>query len=121
MSLYVLNARQALELKQRLDVWLESDRYTNSVFDLTTTLKAVVGEAESPPVDAYVDATDTWVLSPVLAARYSQTHEQQLNSERKPKEPPHWMRCQFVKSRVRCRKGEGHERHPNDSGHEEPR
>lgn len=110
-----LDAAQVLELRDRLNAWLEGPRAPQDRYDLQATLRGVF--AQEGPLPAL---EHEWMFSPALAARYVQTHEQRLTGERKPRYSPHHVRCQFVKDGIRCRKGEGHENLPHDSAHEEP-
>lgn len=111
---YVLDSMQVRELAQRLETWLSSGPGESERFDLDTTLQGML--APLPTI-----GPDDWVFSPARAARYVQTYEQRLDSNRKPKDSPHHVRCQFVNGAgVRCRKGEGHENMPSQGAHEAP-
>lgn len=44
-----------------------------------------------------------WLLDPRAAEVYAQTHAKDL------RHPPHWLRCDFVRERIRCVRGSGHE------------
>jgi hypothetical protein len=101
----VLDASQVSELRDRLNRWLENPDGTS--FNIHREIGAIVGVPQMPARE--------WHFSPFEASRYVQQHA------RKEKDVPHHVRCQFVKDGIRCRKGEGHERMPNDTGHEEPK
>ena len=65
---------------------------------------------------AQVLRNDGWVDDLAAATRYVQTHEQVLTSDRKPKYPPHWYRCTYMRNGVRCTRLEG-----LHTEHEEPK
>lgn len=107
MTQYVLDAVQAQELRDALNRFLEGTRADGDRFDLPLFL---AGQAA---VEAPQASVHEWLYSPALALQYTRTHARHLS------EPPQHVRCQYVKDGLRCRKGEGHERMPGDSGHEE--
>lgn len=104
---FTLTVAQACELRDSLNRWLESFSGLQAHFDINTALAQIIGVPELAP--------HQWVYHPSAALAYVRTHA------RAPNVPPQHVRCQWVKDSIRCRKGEGHERMPGDSGHEEPK
>lgn len=60
--------------------------------------------------------TGAWVYDPIAANLHTTTHVRQ------PNYPPHWVRCDYMRSGERCVKGSGHEHSVGKSAeHEEPK
>jgi hypothetical protein len=80
--------------------------------DIVTPMKEQLQEAAKRVGDAIDRKIFEWVEDWEAADKYAQTHARKLS------EPPHHVRCNFMKDGVRCVRGAGH---PSSIPHTEPK